>query len=412
MAASVVIIEERSGRQRKVELVGGALPVQGANWSGLQLLSTAWNPGNSEATQHVLGPQEVPSDWDFLWKTTVITRTPVSVFDGKQRTTFELVRADSIARLLRDIFRGGSLLKVSWISSAAQQSQSSPRQVRLGRAETWDFAFDRPDDVAASISFSWIGEGEGQPKASALRGENLGAAIQEAINAANAAGQAVADARRADQKANAVTGPTTFTLGQLESIANGPLELVDSFVRAANSVSNRLKKIGEIINTVKETPAAIAARLVDVANNGISVANQFVDELTREGPETQSLRNKVNTLTQNASYFSNVQNKAGFMAELMEKLAEAARRRQNSVVPSAGSSRRQDKMRVGDAFQTHVPRPDETMASIAQQYYGSPDLADELSVANGLPSYTIVPPRIPIIIPTRRNLDEANRNRV
>jgi hypothetical protein len=69
-------------------------------------------------------------------------------------------------------------------------------------------------------------------------------------------------------------------------------------------------------------------------------------------------------------------------------------------------------MRTDDNFQIHIPRADETMLTIAQKYYGSPDLADELAIANGLPGYTITPPRMPLIIPTRRNLEESTRNRV
>lgn len=378
----------------------------------MQLLSTAWNPGNPEATQHVLGPQEVPSDWDFEWNTTRIIRTPVTVNDPERGTEFTIFRAHQLARLLEDIFRGGSLLRVSWISNAANQSQPSPRQSRIGRAQTWDFNFARPDDIEGRISFAWIGRGEDQPKASAIRGEDVLASIQAAINAANAAANAVANSVLRNPDRNQQPGADTFTLGQLEAIANGPLELVDNFARQANSVSNRLKRLGDLIITVKETPAAIAGRLVDVANNGVSVATSFADQISREGPETQALRNKVNTLTRTASYFSGAQTQADLMADAMERVAEAARRRQSSLVATAGSSRRQDKTRQDDNFKVHIPRNGETMAIIAQRYYGSPDLGDELAVVNGLPGYTITPPRIPIIIPTRRNLEEANRNRV
>lgn len=411
MAASVVIIEEQYGRRRRVELAGGALPLQGASWGGTQLMTTTWNPGNSEATQHVLGPQEVPSDWDFVWNTTRIIRTPVNVTDTQGGGEYQIVQADALAALLRDIFRGGTLLKVSWISKASNSDAPSPRQVRLGRAESWDFSFARPDDIDASISFAWIGESSGQPKASDLRGADLGASLQKAILACDAAAARIAnDTIRAAQPGQ--PGPTRFTLGQLESIANGPLELVDSFARAANGISSKLRAIGEIINTVKETPAAILGRIVDVANNGVAVANQFVDELTREGPETQSTRNKLSILSKNSSYFSGAQDGAAGMADILEKVAEAARRRRNRIVADAGESRGQDKMRVDDAFKVHIPRTGDTMMTIASKYYGNPDLADELATANGLPAYTIVPPRMPIIVPTRRNLEEANRNRV
>jgi hypothetical protein len=407
VAASVVIVEERTGRKRRVELTGGGLPLQGANWSGSQLLATAWNPGNTQATQHVLGPQEVPSSWDFEWNTTRLIRSPVAVFDPERSGNYTLDRAHSLALLLEDIFRGGALLKVSWISSASAQSQSSPRQVRIGRAESWDFEYDRPDDIHASVTFAWIGRGEDQPKASDVREGDLSSSLQAAITACLNAANAIQK-----HPIRTATAPTTFTIGQLEAIADAPLQLVDSFARAANGVANRLKHIGDIILKVKETPAAILGRIVDVANNGLSIANSFLDQVSREGPETQATRNKLNILTQTASYFSGAQTQADLMADVLERLSESARSRRSSIVSAAGTSRRQDKMRVDDSFKIHLPRPGETMLSIAQQYYGNADLADEIAIANGLPGYTVVPPRGPLVIPTRRNLEESNRNRV
>lgn len=413
MGASVVIIKERTGRQRVVELVGGALPLQGANWDGAQLLVTNWNPGNREATQHVLGPQELPSSWDFSLHTTVINRTPIHVTDNKRRTNFNLVRADSLARLFEDIFRGGSLLEVNWISSASDSAGlPSVRVSRLGRAGTWNFNYDRPDDITGSVVFDWVGRGGRQPKVSDLRGEDLLAVSRQAIIRANAASDAVARDVLQSSDRNQPLSATTFTLGDLEAIANGPRDLVDSFARSAQSIANRTQRLGNIINTVKETPAAIAGRAVDIANNAVAVANQFVDQLSREGPETQSLRGKVSNLTRNATYFSTVVNEAGFMTDVYERMAESARQRQSSIFASAGSSRRQDRTRVEDAFQVHVPRAGDTMISISLKYYGTPDLGDEIAVANGLPAMTVEPPKQPIIIPTRRTLETQTRNRV
>lgn len=412
MAASVVVLEERTGRRRRVELVGGALPLQGANWSGLQLMSTTWNPGNPEGTQQVLGPQEVPSTWDFVWNTTRIIRTPVTVTDPERGAEYTIYRAHQIANLLDDILRGGALLQVSWVASAATQSQASPRQVRLGRGAAWDFEIDRPDDITASITFEWVGRGASQPKVSDIRGENITASIQAAINAANAAADAVAQHVLRNPNRNRAPAANTFNLGQLEAMANAPIELADQFARQAQSFSNRLQQVGELINTTKETPAAITGRLLDVANNSIAVSNQFVDRLSREGPETQSTRMKVSALTRAATYFGSTQTQAQLMAETMEKLANVARRRQSALVSAAGSSRRGDRMRTEDVYKVHAPRADETMASISARYYGTPDLGNEIARANGLPAYTIKPPRIPLIIPTRRSIDSASRNKV
>lgn len=417
MAASVVIIEELNGRKRSIELHGSALPLQGATWGGLNLLSTRFNPGNPEGVQQVLGPQEVPSDWDFEWRTVRLIRTPVKVTDKQSSSEdspfgeYSIARAIGVALLLEEIWRGCVLLRVTWINSMRPEEESS-RITRIGRCSNWSYRYQRSDDITATISFEWIGRGTDQSKVSDIRGENLIASIQEATRASQRASAAAFRAILEDPDRNQQPKASAFTLGDLELLADGPRELIDSFARAAIAIENRLKQLGDLILKVKETPAAIAGRLVDVANNGVSVANQFIDAMSREGPETISTRNKVGVLAQNASLVSNAQTQAEFMAQVMEKAAEVARRRQSSLVSAAGDSRRQDQARIDDAFQVHVPRQGDTMMSIARRYYGTADLGDELSVANGLPGYTITPPRIPLIIPTRRALEEATRNRV
>src|SRR5690606_16132610 len=129
----------------------------------------------------------------------------------------------------------------------------------------WEAKYERPDDIAASFQFEWIGRGSQQPKASAIRGtSDLGAR-----NAAQRASDAVAREILPDkmrQRDQAVANSADkFTIGQLETIANGPRELMDQMAHTANGISNRVKRLGDIILTVRETPAAIAGRALDVA---------------------------------------------------------------------------------------------------------------------------------------------------
>lgn len=407
MPSSVVIIEEQAGQRRRINLTGSALPLQGAGWSGENAMSTEWNPGNPEATQHVLNPKEMPSDWDFVWRTVRLIRSPAILSNGGNIT-----QAHDLAILMEDICRAGMLLRVTWSAGAANQSQNSARQVRIGRARTWEFKYDRPDDIEASINWEWIGRGLDQPKASSIRGTSDLSARDAAQRASDAVARTIlvnAMRRRALAAANSAD---KFTLGQVEALAAAPLALMDQMAHSANGISNRVGRIGDIINTVRETPAAIAGRALDVANNALSTATQFLDEVSREGPETQATRNKASILTRTATYFSGAQTQTDLMTAAYLQLAEQSRHRRSGVVASAGSSRRGDQMRNEDNFQVHIPRDGETMAAIAKRFYGDADLADELSVANGLPGYTIVPPRVPLIIPVRRALDDSNRNRV
>lgn len=410
MPSSVVIVEETSGPKRRVNLVGSALPLQGAGWSGENTLPTQWNAGNVEATQQILGPKELPSDWDFEWRTIRLIAAPAVAYDsgGSPRN---ITLAAELATLMRDIFRAGQLLRVTW---SAETSNGLPfRQVRLGRVGSWDFDFDRPDDLRASVKFVWIGSGIGQAKVSELRSSAQLDASNAAMRASeNVARQIIENKMRRNAYAVAQSA-SQFTLGQLESLVEAPLAFVDSFARTAQAVTNRVKNVGQLIQKVKETPAALASRMLDVANNAVAVSNVTLDTLGRQGPETLSAKTKVSMLVLTASYYSGAQTNADLMAGAYLTLADQARTRRSAMIPSAGTSRRDDQLRIEDSFQVYIPKKGETFAAIAQTFYKDAELADELARANGLPGYTIVAPRgSPLVVPNRRSLDNAARDRV
>ena len=417
MAGSVVIIQELEGKKRRVILSGSALPLQGAEWGVELAMSTTWNPGNSEGTQQTLNPKEMPSNWDFEWRTNRLISTPVGFDDGagQVRTGADgITRAFDLHVLMEDIVRSSVLLRVTWTNRVGDEIRG--KISRLGRARQYTIKVARGDDMEATIEYEWLGRSTAQPKPGDIRGNSDLNNRNEAQRASERVANLIilnSQEARDEGKLKAQKFANQFTLGQLESIAEAPLTLMNDFAVVANGFSSKLKNLGEIINTVKETPASIASRSLDIANNGVSVATNFLDTISREGPETQATRTKVATLTRTASYFSGVQTQTDFMVGIYQRLAEQSRLRRSAAISSAGSSRRGDEMRNEDNFQVHIPRQGETFASIAKKFYQDADLGDELAVANGQPAYTINPPnRGPIIIPTRRSLESSNRNRV
>ena len=70
-----ILIEEVTGQQRSVELVGSGMPKQGAAWSSLLKVVTTWYTGNDQATQQVLGPRDPPSKWEGRWARTMLSRS-------------------------------------------------------------------------------------------------------------------------------------------------------------------------------------------------------------------------------------------------------------------------------------------------------------------------------------------------
>lgn len=388
---SVLIIEERTGpRQRRVELRGAGLPFMGAEWAGAMTVSTQWNPGNAEGVQHVLGPQELPSSWEGEWNTTRLIATPCR-YGENGGSLRDVAVADTLRDLLEVMFRAGQLLRVTWVG------KDNRRITRLGRATEWRWRMTRPDDLRWSVTFDWLGRDDGAQKtASQFKGDELLTNARALIVAANDAAAAIEVAAivAANQRKQAAT---TFSLGQLEQFANGPREIANSFARFANAVSNRARHLGDLIVKIRDTPAAILGTAVDVGTNALAVANQFIDQISREGPETMSTRNKVSSMLRASSYYGNGQTQAELMADIAQQLGLAARRRRVAMQQGSSTS---GKLTAQDILTVHMPRSGETMLSISQLYYQA-DLSFELCKANGLPGHTITPPRTALVIPEK-----------
>ena len=142
--SSSLVIEELSGDKRVLELVGSGLPFQGATWTSALRVITKWYPGNNaEATQQVLGPIELPSDWEGKWSTTRLIATPCRF---RQQGTDQLVTRASSLRTAADLlFSSGQRLRVTW---GAGSTSDARWIVREGRAVEWAFPHDRMDDIA------------------------------------------------------------------------------------------------------------------------------------------------------------------------------------------------------------------------------------------------------------------------
>ncbi len=405
MATSVLTIEELSGDKRRLTLKGAALPFRGASWAGRTVVSTTWNNGNSEATQQVLVSQLLPSDWEGIWRTTQLLRTPCE-YEGPEGSR-KVALAYNLFELVELIREAGQLLRVTWVNQAARGDGGSGGGVdthtvsRLGRLVEFDAPHDTLDDIKWKASFEWVSKGDSSPKSVDFRGDDLIGATRAAIQNQDAVAKAVAQNLLRAMEANGFRKKNytnTFSLGQLEQMANAPLAIVDSFADTANAFSNRLKKVGDLVLKTRSVPFAIAGRALDVANNAVAVATSFCDEVSQRCPEQQVLGSKLSMVTRTASYFSDVQTQAQLMERANSLLAQQARVRKSAA--SGQSQPLVNAPKAGDVFEVYIPRDGDTMTSIAYRKYQA-DVAAQICKVNGLPSQTIRPPRRrPLILPT------------
>lgn len=413
MAASALILEELSGKRRRLELQGAGLPFIGASWGSTTTLATQWNPGNPEATQHVLGPQELPSRWDGEWNTNRLLRSPCQLSEGGGASS-AIVYPATLMAVLEDLSRGGQALRVTWSNEkTVTPTQGEPfvqalKIVREGRIEECDFKIARQDDIKWTASFVWFKRGTATQRPVADRQENLLATLRRAMVAANDAAATVAIGNLLANSAR-VPFASPFSLGQLEALVDAPMAIVDSFARFAQSVTHDMKELGDLVLKVRALPAALLGRAIDVANNAVAVSNQFVDELSRAGPETLTARQKVSNLVKAASYYGAAQRQADLVAGANAELVQRLNQRRTTQTYATSSSARRTAVRPQEVVAIHMPRQGETMASIARKYYGTTDLAGPLARANGLPAATITPPRRAIVIPSKEVLETSDR---
>ena len=411
MATSAITIEELTGKKRRLYLIGGGLPLKGAAFTSATVVSTSWNNGNPEATQQVLTAQELPSDWQGVWRTPQLLTAPC-VFDDPEGH-HQIGLAFELKQVVDNMRLAGQLLRVTWVNEIQRLNVDgtsgqldSHKEVRLGRLVEFDAKYSTLDEIQWSATFEWTSRGGQSQKSVEFRGEDLIAATRDAMQKQDAVSKAVSEARLRALQADGFRRKNyanQFTLGQLEQVANAPLDIVDSFATAANSVSNRMQKLGDIILQVRDIPAALAGKAFDVATGAVGTATSFCDRISQKGPEQQVAGSKLSTLTRTASYFSGVQTQAQLMEASNNTLAQQARRRRSMLAGTSNAPANYPKS--GDVMTVHLPRDGETMSSIADKYYKA-DLGAELSKANGLPAYTVKPPRrMALIIPTRSVLE-------
>jgi hypothetical protein len=397
---STIIIEELTGAKRKVELRGPGLPFQGASWSTQQRIASTWNPGNMiEATQQVLGPIELPSEFEGEWNTTRMITMPSYFYDGESASGFAMVRASTLRDVLDGIFYTGGLIRVVWVTSELGEGNfKAPerRVARIGRASLWKFDHERADDIRWSITFDWAGRGQQVQRVVSFRSESMQADLRAALLALGELTAAIDSSKIVASRRETANSADSFTLGDLEAIADGPRQILQDFARLANSVTDRFDRLGKLIQKVRGTPAELLGQVVDVATNAIGVSNRFVDAMSRPAPETLSTQNKISNMLQAVNYYDDAQTQADVVTDANVKVARTLRKHRNAN--TASTERSGDNAETGDVKAVHITRTGDTFASISTQYYDTPDHGEAIAMNNGFAPYQVEVERGEVII--------------
>lgn len=387
MIASVVTIEEKTGQRRRVVLRGAGLPLQGASWKTRQALVTKWYAGNPwEATQHVLGPSDPPTELRGIWNTTRLVAAPASFYSGAGAAEQKVV----VASELREVFdgdlgivRSGALLRVTW---STDDGRSIAREGRIGDA---DFSHARFDDISWTMTFEWTGRGGGPPREVQFRGDDAILAQRDAVRALNDLSTTIPGSLGPE---TAVPGlpqsATDPTIGTLESVDPTALELLNLASDAASLFSQR---IFASFASATDIASATAFDVSTDASISAQAAANFASGFLRQLGEIPAER-----LARPGSSAAQVAAIAAWVARIAAQAQRAEARSQDLAAAaakrkSALAAQRPDRMTAGAVRSTALAMRGDTFASLALRHYGSADLAGQLARANGVPSYQVAP---------------------
>lgn len=416
---SVVAIEELTAagagwKPRVLYLRGPSLPLQGADWGTVNRIPTSFPAGGVDGTQHMLGPTEMPSNWNGVWSRTQLGRVP-AIYDDETGTRNRIINPMTLREVLEAIVREGQRLRVTW-SATGNTLAGDPRRggivagedrkiVREGRAQSFKTPVNDHTFIKWEIVFQWVGRGAAQQRAVSVRQDTDLASTANAVDASVQAMEFAVLSKVVQIDAARRLSSTGFTLGQLEQLAGAPLRLVNNALRSLRRAVAVFRQAGDVVRKLRAQPFAIANSVLALARNTRAVANQAADQLSRTPPEEMTTKSRVSDLLRAHRYFGNAQLAASGVARqgwilesrIRQVLVSGANRGALSVRDSSTT-------RAGDVLAVYVPKLGETPQSVSTKFYGSPDHGADVLRANRMPWYTpTFRPGVPIIVPALAN---------
>jgi hypothetical protein len=362
--SSSLIIEELAGRQRRLTLVGPGLPLRGAAWSGEQRLVTQFYSGNTEATQQVLGPVDLPSDWNGVWNTTRLLGMPQLLEEAGATT--QIGRAFTLYQQFEDLIRAGALLRVTWVAG------ESLKIMREGRIGTHSFKPDRADDIAWQAQFVWIGRGGDGAKV-APRDDSVEVAVR-------AMHQSLTDLQSLLSAAS--------LQNSVFSLFDAPARAMQEITTQVSSITSRVSSAVSALEQVRALPDRFADEATVAAKDTRDVMAGIATRLGRLPTESFAPAGVGVGASLRDVKLANDSHRAAVASEGQALTVESAARRAQAN-PQLG--RRANESGPNDATAIHIVRAEETFATIARRYYGDAALGGEIAKANRFPRYAVSP---------------------
>jgi len=397
---SSVTIEELSAPQpgkkgRILILRGGALPFMGAEWGFENELVTEWYPGNGvEATQQMLGPKEMPSSWEGMWRRTQLGRNPAEFVDQDGIQQF-IVQPMELSDTLEDIARRGARLRVTWAvrgrsvagdpGTNGQFYDQDMQKVREGRVKSFKTPVDRHTDVKWHIEFHWVSRGGTSDKVASVRQDKTILESGAALSSRLVAQKNAYDATVRSLNANVRKSAGSFSLGRFEQFSEAVKAAAGAYLASAQQVSDDFDSAVDALDNTVSQPIAVTSTVLGLASNTIELSKSFINRDGRRPLELTTTKSEVASLARSFRYF------ATFSSEVAGAMNDALNiKSQTGTAVARGSNQAersgtQNGGRTGDLIAVHICKEGDTPHTVSMQYFNAPDFGQAILQANRLP---------------------------
>lgn len=369
------MIEELTGRRRRLTLLGGGLPKHGAEFPSSLNVVTKWLPGASEATQQVVGPQDGAPDWDGYWDTAVLAGLPCGFSDGPNSTAQKIARAQSLATIVDSMMQGGQKLRVRW----AQDDDHAI--LREGRITEFKPTYRTKDEITWHLTWAWTGRGGSAKRVVSFKKDAELTNTKGVLTELNKLKAKLFANRIISSNKDIFGSASTFSLGQVEGFLDGIRNFTGSFAKAIDRLGSTIKQIGDIAQSVEELPADVAQQFVDAAATVMSDCAAFSDQVTRQGPETYARFDQsasVSTILHAAKYLADAKASADAVVLACVE-ARATLLKKGGQSPGGGAQGKPEPSLAAVV----IARQNDTFASLAKRHLGDPSLGPAVAKASG-----------------------------
>lgn len=365
---SVEIRQLEGDQPVTVLLRGRAMPYRAVDWELEQATKVTFYPGNPVGTQQVLGPREVPTHMNGIWKDRFLKGAVVKNGDPGAVAT-----AEDAVHLFEQLARAARTVRVQWASF-----------VRSGLIKRFRATPDRIQDIAWELEFEWVSRDD-------------------------------ETAPRATTEQSAPSGQDLFRrVNELEDVATlAPPSALEELTRELATINGIRDKVSALVDnlrtveTVVNAPAAVRGAITNGVRSLVTQLEDFRQRIlgprssARSGGTSQRVKGDYTSSTE-------VGRRGGTppsSSSVQELQFEIWCRSVGASAAALGFQLQRLELDVLSRTQPRTAqiitaKQGDTLYSLATRFYGSPDFANFLALTNRLTT-AVVPAGYELRIPAR-----------